>query len=32
MSSHNYAGCQEPACALCDAYAAGMDSAYRESA
>ena len=32
MSSHNYAGCQDQACALCDAYAAGMDPAYKRRA
>ena len=32
MSSHNYTGCQDQACDLCAAYAAGKDSAYRESA
>ena len=27
MSSHNYAGCQDSPCELCDAYAAGKDKA-----
>ena len=31
MSNHAYDGCQDSACALCDAYAAGMDPAYKES-
>ena len=31
MSSHNYTGCPEPACSLCDAYAAGKNSADKES-
>ena len=26
MSSHNYAGCPEPACALCDAWPSGWGS------
>jgi hypothetical protein len=29
--THDYTGCQDPACDLCAAYAAGMDSAYKES-
>ena len=31
MSSHDYAECQDQACDLCAAYAAGKDSAYKES-
>ena len=31
MSSHDYDECHDQACDLCAAYAAGMDSAYKES-
>ena len=29
--THDYAGCQDSACDLCDAHAAGKDSADKES-
>ena len=32
MSNHNYADCQDQACALCDAYAQGKDRALFECA